>query len=320
MIDRIEKDPHPIIVAHTQYLGAMDILHRSFANSGYNPRCISILGPSGSGKTALIDKFKIEIERNFGGDGRKPLAVVETPSALTVRAIASSVLESLGDPIYDKGTELQMTNRILNFVNDLETRMILFDEMQNIVDRDSQKLNHKVADWFKRLLNHRKFKIPIGFLGLEQTRSIFNTNEQLRRRFTRPYILQPFDWENAKERLNLKGFLYQLECEISLEPGLSLCENDIAFRFYCASGGLVGYIMKIIYEAQELASELIEPIISMKILAEAYANVVCDSDIIGINPFSEVSNENMRKALRAVAPSEITMKMVGKSRVKPTKD
>jgi len=296
-----------LIVDHAFFVAAKKELQRCFESCGKtpDPRCTPILGPSGSGKSTVIRVFAEEYKAvKNGSDWVKPVLVVETPSNPTPKTLASEVLKELGDPLYFKGSEVQMTDRIVEFLNRLKCRLLIFDEMQSLIDRDSAKLNHKVADWLKRLINQAR--IPTVVVGLEQTDKLFFANEQLRRRFREPLFMNSFNWHDLGSRKVLRGFLCAVEKKLKLEKGLKLSSKETTFRFYCATNGLVGYIMAILREANELAKDSQSQEIRMSHLAQAYANVVCGNSLIGVNPFSDVDQEDLEKAIVVVEPSLVT--------------
>lgn len=276
----------------------------SFGNTP-EPRCIPIFGPSGSGKSTAIREFAEGYAAAEGETGwERPVLVVETPSNPTPKTFASEVLKQLGDPLYFKGSEVQMFDRIIKLIEEQKVRLIIFDEMQSLIDRDSAKLNHKVADWLKRLINLAR--IPTVVVGLAQTEKLFFANEQLRRRFRTACMMSSFNWHDKEKRKILRGFLSGVEEKLNLEEGLNLSSNQMAFRFYCATNGLVGYIMAIIREARDLSRNCQVPEIRMSHLAQAYENVVCGNNLIGVNPFSDVDQEDLEKALIVVEPSLVS--------------
>lgn len=301
-----------VIVEHPYFTNAKAAMRRCLDSYEKKvPRCIGILGLSGSGKTTVIEEFVKEyINAENESDWQRPILVVETPTSPTVKSMASEVLLELGDPLYDKGSQVNMTNRIIMLMKEQGIKLLIFDEMQNLVDRDSAKLNHKAADWLKRLIN--KSHVPTVVVGLVQTEKLFLANEQLRRRFVNPYILPAFDWNNLEKRKVLRGFLDSLQRHIPFDEGLSIASSEMAFRFYCATGGLVGYIMSIVCEAADIANECHKPIICMDHLAQAYANVVCGNYLIGVNPFSDATQNELEAALEVVEPSAVTKGVVPK--------
>lgn len=296
-----------LIIHHPGFDGATEELRKcynSFGNS-VNTRCISILGPSGSGKSTVIDEFARlypDIETDSGVI--RHVLVVETPTIPTLKAMASAVLKALDDPLYSRGTEIQMSDRIIVLLKAQEVRLIIFDEMQNLIDRDSLKLNSKTADWLKGLIN--KARVPTVIAGLEQTEQLFSGNEQLRRRFRNPFKMEPFEWADKTKSKLLRNFLKNIQDEIPFEEGLDISSSEMSYRFYCASNGLVGYIVAIIREAVDIANDCNDTVVRKKHLADAYVNIVHSNGNISVNPFSYENVKELKSALIAVAPTAVT--------------
>lgn len=304
--EQVDNQVDSFIVNHDFFVNAKKELQRCMdsCNKTREPRCIPIYGPSGCGKSTMIETFADDypaIKHDMSWE--RPVVVVEVPSNPTPRTMASEVLKQQGDPLYHQGTEVQMTARIVAFAKEQKTRLFIFDEMQVLIDRESAKLNYKVAEWLKRLINQARK--PIVVVGLDKTEQLFLANEQLRRRFRAPFFMSSLDWHNLKRRKVLKGFLKAIGEKLDLEEGLKLSSGDMVFRFYCATNGLVGYIMDLIREAHDLASECHDPVIQKSHLAKAYVNVVCGNHLVGVNPFTD-AEENIGHALVVVEPSLVS--------------
>lgn len=272
------------IVEHQFFREAEQIINLCYENFGKTPepRCVAILGPSGSGKSTLIESCARKINESGSSN---TIVIVECPSRPTLKAIASAVLFSLRDPHFNKGTEVQMTARIINILKVKKVRMLIFDEVQNLVDKDSEKLVFETSDWIKGLINRAKISVVI--VGLERSEVIFRFNEQLRSRFKNFYILKPLAWKDPASRGQLQGFLKSVSKKIAFEEDFNITSTEMAYRFSCATGGLPRYIMSIVTEAERLASERGGAAIGLKHLAEAYSIAVCGSMTQSVNPFSE---------------------------------
>lgn len=288
-----------IIINHPIFEEGKMNLQLCFDDFGQSPepRCTPIFGPSGSGKSTMISEFEKKIGK---GNGRsKPVVVINTPGNPTVKSMASRSLQSVCDPMYFRGTEIQMTSRFIGILDELETQMLIFDNMQNLIDQESEKLCVKASDWLRDLIDEAKR--PVAIFGLERTDELFFVNEQLRRRFTEAFIIEPFNWHKPSTRQMLKGFLKALQQRLHFEDGLEIFSDEMAFRFYCASGGLVSYLMKIVREAERLASS---DCIGLNHLAQAYNKAVCGNRFIGVNPFSNAEIERLEAALLVVDGSK----------------
>ncbi|MBT1070690.1 TniB family NTP-binding protein [Pelotalea chapellei] len=291
----------PFIVDHQFFQEAQKELQLCYDSFGRtpDPRCTPILGPSGSGKSTMVKDY---IASLVGGSPTEKLVIyIETPSYPSARGFASKVLNAIGDPMYDRGTVVQMTVRIVDLLEKLGTRLLIFDEFHNLVDKESAKLSYAASDWLKGLINEAK--IPTVIVGLERCREIFIINEQLQRRFTEAYVMEPFYWKRTETQNMLKGFLKALQQRYTFAAGLEIHEHEVAFRFYCATGGLVGYIMSIVREAARLATVDSVPI-TMDHLATGYLTAVCNNRLVKINPFTDQNSSRIEAALSVVEGSQ----------------
>lgn len=117
--------------------------------------------------------------------------------------------------------------------------------------------------------------------------------------------MEAFSWDNSENCEILKGFLKAIQKKLQFAPNLNIYSNDVAFRFYSATGGLVGYIMSIVREAEFLAKSE-DTIINMKHLADAYSATVCGNRLVGINPFDEsLKIDEIKGALKVVKASKL---------------
>jgi hypothetical protein len=131
--------------------------------------------------------------------------------------------------------------------------LVILDEFQHFVDRDSKKVLKTVSDWLKNLINETQK--PIILVGMPYADQILDAegNEQLQRRCAVREKLDPFRWEDDKKEF--RAFLKSIENQLPLMENSNLSNPDTAFRFYCATNGLVGKVMKIVRRATELALE-----------------------------------------------------------------
>lgn len=291
-----------VIINHAFFKEAKKHIQLCFDSYGRSqtPRCTSILGPSGCGKSEAVDDF-IRTLKPSKDQNTIQVLKIETPANPTIKSMASEALLSLKDPFYFRGTEVNMTNRILKLLTMRNTQLLVFDELQNLIDKESDKLSYKAAEWVKRLWN--RAKLPTIFAGLDRAMEIFLINNQLRRRFMQPYFFKAFDWKQENSRKYLKGFLKGIQDKYCFEDGLKVYNSEMAFRFYCATGGLVGYIMTIILEAERLSIEANLPFIKLEHIAQAYGLAVCGNHLIGINPFLSEDLDRIETALKVVEES-----------------
>lgn len=118
---------------------------------------MGLFGSSGSGKTRLVRHY----ERSFTKSLRqttyreddieietKPLLFSEFPACATVKGVAETLLTVLGDPRTSRGSQHEMTQRILHLLQVRQTSLIIMDESMHLVARSRNSVAaYETADW-----------------------------------------------------------------------------------------------------------------------------------------------------------------------------
>jgi hypothetical protein len=203
---------------------------------------------------------------------RIPILRVSVPVRPTIKGLAEEILLALGDPNPGKGTVSSMTSKIVTLVREVKTIAMMVDEFQHFYDKEKHKVMHDVADWFKVLVD--RCQIALITSGLQSSQSVLNLNEQLAGRFMAPIFLPRFDWNNVEQREEFIAILEAFQTGLAKYDLPQLDSDDMAFRFYCASGGLIGYIAKILRKAVWNAVEDGRQQIELKDFARAWEEAI----------------------------------------------
>jgi len=290
--DRLKKIAE-ITVMHPDFQQAINAVERcmkSFGRTG-EPVCASILGESGCGKSHLADRFERMYPRSIGnGQTHIPVLRVRVPSDPKIKSFASTMLARIGDPMYSRGTEADMTKRIQHYLKNSGTQLVLLDEFQHFVDAESEKLYLSAANWLK--IQIEETRIPYVVEGLRRVKKLFDFDEQLRDRFDGPYYLTPFRWflpGDAPEIENkpFRGFLKGIHSDMPFRDCLDFSQRDTALRFFCASQGVPRRVGKLITKAAMIADAKDSETIDLGTLAQAYVQRCGHRVLKKHNPFSE---------------------------------
>lgn len=213
-----------------------------------------------------------------------PILAVTIPAPATVKTVVTKMLWQLGDPAYDKGTIGIQTIRLIGLLKNCGVELIVLDEFQHFIDRDSAKVLQTVSNWLKTLILDTN--LPIILIGLPEAEQILKLKSmsQLSRRFAHRYYLRPFIWE-VDNGVEFRTFLHLLESELPLKEKSHLADEEMAKRFYFASGGIVAYVMKLIRAGTYLALTQNCEHLNLNILAHAFAQYVQNNLPSKINPF-----------------------------------
>ena len=237
-----------------------------------------------------------------------PVFRVSTPSMPTVLGLVEIMLEAMGDPKFDKGTERVKTIRLRKLLRNARTKMVVLDEFQHFYDKGSHKIWHYVADWLKILVDQAKVALLVG--GLPSCKTVIDQNEQLTGRFLAPVMMPRFDWLNENSRDEVISILSAFQDELAKHFDLPcLSDEEMSFRCYGATGGLSGYLAKFLRQTVWNAIDAGSPVISLENLAQAHDEAVWAEERTSGMPspfdrsFSVTATEELLARVRKIGES-----------------
>ncbi|MBO6557559.1 MAG: TniB family NTP-binding protein [Pseudomonadales bacterium] len=227
------------------------------------------VGKSGTGKSTIKDMMRIHHPDSVQQNGlRMPILAVDTPALPTMKNFAEAILIKLNDPCYGRGTAMEKTARITNFVQQCGVELIIFDELQHFVDQGRSKSHMMVADWMKSLLDG--VSVPTVLMGLERSAELLKVNEQLRRRFSQRLPLEAFDFDDDKDRGNFIGVMTNLlEC-FHEYPQIELSNVEAVKRLHFATNGVIDAMVRLLIATYEIVEHRKVQVIDPDLLAEAF--------------------------------------------------
>jgi len=244
-------------------------------------RGIALLGPSGAGKTTVLEEYIRSYVPAKHFPSAKPIVFVEVPSSPTPKSLGTAILISIGDRFAHRGSAEEKLFRIVTLLAGLHTELIIFDEAQHLVER-RRRPNGETTDWLKNLLNASKIAVVLA--GLKKTEDLLFSNEQLRRRFSSTAHHDRFTLHDVKSARDFASLLLAFQKTIPV-PTLSFIEPETLKRFYCASYGLIDYLIKIIERSAWLVEHGKAEEIDLQVLAQAFRDEVWSVAPHTRNPF-----------------------------------
>ncbi|MFD2613197.1 TniB family NTP-binding protein [Paenibacillus gansuensis] len=231
-----------IVVHHRRFQELYQVIHDShLLKNG-----AAILGDTGAGKSTLFKTYEERYARTkkikiLGGHKVEcdivPILRVELDSNSRPANVASKLLQQLGDPLYDRGTEKQLTARVKNHIKDAEVELLIIDEIQHLIDTETQRVIRKAADWLKQLLND--INIPIIFGGIkEDAKRIFASNRQLDERFPYKPSFVGFNYSTVDQIKEFRVFLKSMDKELPLAERSHLYDPLLAKKIFYATLGI----------------------------------------------------------------------------------
>src|SRR5262249_21939135 len=161
---------------------------------------------------------------------------------VTIKGMASKMLEKMGDPGYahGRGRIDSLDSRLINHLHASKTELVILDDFHNLIDTETNRILAKVSDWLKALI--KEAEIPFLVVGIEgQFEKILKANSQLSRLFSVREALHPFAWDTRKPS-SIKEFACFIEyAEQALQMPLTKETRrvELLYRLYFVTGGVV---------------------------------------------------------------------------------
>ncbi|MDQ5826637.1 MAG: TniB family NTP-binding protein [Chloroflexota bacterium] len=258
------------------------------------PQCMLVTGPTGAGKTTLIETYVRRYPPEFTESGtHRPVVMATIPSPATIGNLTTSLLYALGDPLAGRGTIGAQTHRVMSYFRDCGTQLLILDELQHFVDRDSAKVLQNASNWLKTLI--KETKVACVLVGLEgEAEQVVDINPQLARLFGDPYVLTPFRWDPDDPRTmdEFRRLMYEIEIRLPLNEPSDLSSLDTAARCYAASNGTISYLMALVRRATHLALLGGHERLDHTLLAQAFDQRLAGSRRAVQNPFRDEADED----------------------------
>ena len=177
----------------------------------------------------------------------KPVVVTVTPAGATEKGLLSALLKTLGCPRPDRGSSVSMYQRAIDLIEILETRIIIFDEIQHLSERNALKKTLPVVNLIKNIMTETN--CPIVLVGMPDSIDLLN-EKQLDRRFMKSLTLKPFSMSDTPVTNDFTesdvyfSFLNTITSILPIET-INLLDPNVARRLLAASSGKIAILIKI---------------------------------------------------------------------------
>ena len=224
--------------------------------------CMLLTGQSGSGKSKFIEEFCLAYPR-------RPHALVDQRGNRSDHApvicvpVPDSTMKGLTKTLYQVLSGIEAPNRmdrfglkeaVKHFTRQMDTKLIIFEETHQVINRKTDKVTMELGDFFKDLLNEGQFCIVI--VGTDEAKLIVTSNPELERRVLLAHELVPFAWDDPDQRRDFKDLLDTFDDRLEEIFGQrsGLTKPELALRIYKATNGVVGLVAKLLENAGKFAA------------------------------------------------------------------
>ncbi|AXX87844.1 transposition-related ATP-binding protein TniB [Malaciobacter marinus] len=203
-----------------------------------------IVGDTNNGKTTIINRFMDKHPRYLNITNKIPIIKISAPIAPSHNALYEKLLDAYYIPYSTSDSASRKETQIKKVMRDVETKMVIIDELQDIFHGDMRQQKKFLAA-IKHLSTD--VQIPIIGVGVWEVQSVITADPQLANRF------EPIEIKKWNPDINFAKLLVSFESTLPLKEASNLHEKDIFKLIYNMSEGLIGEVARILQKASIFA-------------------------------------------------------------------
>lgn len=273
------------VIQHDSFERMLNRLDQLWADAvAHVPFVAPFTGETGTGKTTAAETFVRKHPPRRAPDGLIiPVLLVRTPSKPTPRNLGERILQQLGDPRATAGSATAKLDRIVTNIEQSEVLFVILDDGQHFVDKRQNVAIFDAADYLKELIVGTN--VGLALIGLPELKVMLKSNEQVSTRSKAVFELKRFDWINRASQDQFVGVLAAFQDALHAYELPDLASPDISLRMYCATGGLIRNVAKILGAAVGHAIDASTTKINLGDLETAWSEEIFNTSDDRANPF-----------------------------------
>lgn len=258
------------------------------------PLCLLITGDTGSGKSEIGRQCEKLLPRNDEGIVSKvPLLYSQVFGSSKPKDLSSKMLHDLGDPAYNRGTDKELRQRVIDRLSDpsIGNIGVFLDEIHGLIDTDNQSVIFSTGEALKDIIIGSNSTFIAA--GMPWSTIIIETNRQLARRFKKIINIPFIDIRNAEDYDIFCSILEGCDEYLPFNKKFLSSNKDIIMKLFASCAGRPGDLFDIIKWSAIDAISKKQKSITLGNLSSAF-EVEGDSFLIQDNPFRISNNDNLQ--------------------------
>lgn len=247
-------------------------------------QCLPVLGEPRSGKTRMLKRYATTRFPEWDPDSQEvgPVVMFEIPAHANTKSAATALLSRLNDPSPSYGSVPDQMDRAADAMRG-RVELIIIDEVQRLIDADTEKVLKKVSGWVTDLQNRKV--APVVLVGEVKARLVLSSSGYIEGRSRGVVTVGPYDWGDTAMRNEFRAFLYNLEAGLGLTVAGGLSSLSMALLIHQYARGLIGMAARLIGYARTVAARSGSPVLLPFHFEQACDELMVTEAYEGSNPF-----------------------------------
>ncbi|OJY67801.1 ATP-binding protein [Rhizobium sp. 60-20] len=234
--------------------------------------------------------------RNLVVQLQRKVIYVSVSGTSTLTSLLEDILRAFGDPKPQRGTQGHKKERILNYIWEFGTELLIFDEMNHLkIGAKSGSIHMEATRVHNTLKDFLLGGCPVVFVGTGEAEGKVFSDLQIRARCKERLFIGPLTWKNKAHQSAYKEFCALLGLELK-SLGLFPVRSNFLTRaiprcLFFASGGYFGHTTNIVALAARYALEEGADNVGWEHLKAASAEYTIFNGLAKYNPFEREERE-----------------------------
>lgn len=229
--------------------------------------CVLITGESGSGKSALA-KYYLKLNPIVQEEEltRIPVMYHKLWSVASEKDFYIEALNVLRAPeVRKRDNKNELRKQLNRLIKTTKVELIIFDEVQVIVQNRSKSIIPSLADMFKDLIDDTE--VPVVIMGMPWTKYLPVYSEQLRTRVSYEDEFPTYSMKSNMQQREYRILLKMLCGVYDVSSELKLDSREMALRIFCFTKGNMRLTVNLLDDFR-IKCEMYSLQQSVKVLAE----------------------------------------------------
>lgn len=281
-------------IGHPAYNLAIETIYKSIEATSLRGEAAGalLMGVPGTGKTRVCSHITSGYQENsiehseFDVDKLQPVVYCTVPNNCTVKGLIVSLLMALGaERVYGDATSLE--HRLRALLERHQTRLIILDELQHMLQKGSQASKRGVCDCIKDISDY--FSGELLLAGTPDFEKVIAEHSALSGRFPYRAKLTEFSLATPIHQAEYMGLLAAFDSEIrssmKFAEMVSLTDAEMALAIYILTRGNLRGIRTILYAALSQALTRSDGNFTRKDFSLNYSHTPRELRLSSNNPF-----------------------------------